>query len=53
MSTTIRLALLGGFTLAIDATPVPLPLQSQRVLAYVSVAASTSHGGTPRAKRDC
>jgi DNA-binding SARP family transcriptional activator len=49
-TTPIRLALLGGFTLTIDATPVPLPLQSQRVLAYVSVAASTSHGGTPRAK---
>jgi DNA-binding SARP family transcriptional activator len=49
-TTQIRLALLGGFTLAIDADPVPLPLQSQRVLAYVSVAASTSHGATPRAK---
>jgi DNA-binding SARP family transcriptional activator len=48
-TTPIRVALLGGFTLDIDAASVPLPLQSQRVLAYVSVAASTSQGATPRA----
>jgi len=47
--TPIHLALLGGFTLAIDAAPVPLPLQSQRVLAYLSVAVSTRHCATPRA----
>ena len=45
-TTPIRLALLGGFTLVIDDAPVLLPLQSQRVLAYVSVASSTSHGTT-------
>jgi DNA-binding SARP family transcriptional activator len=42
-----RLSLLGGFSLVVDGRPVTLPMQAQRVLAYLSLA-DPDHPGQPR-----